>query len=72
MVIAQVYSFLKNSFAFQEHVVTAEYVRIMRLRILSMLMCKSEVQHPEGESNTHAQLVEYFKTGNVPVTGGYI
>lgn len=47
MAIVQVYSHLKSSFAFQQYIVDAEHVRVMSLQILWMLMCKSEVQHPE-------------------------
>lgn len=62
MVIAQVSSHLGKTFAFQQHDITSEYVRVMRLRLLWMIMRKTLVVHPQPEEvrQTYGQLQKYF------------
>lgn len=72
MVIAQVCSHLGNLFAFQQRNVDDMYVRIMRLRILWVIVCRCEVQHPDRDNTLHADLAKYFKADDVTPTGAFI
>uniref|UniRef100_K3WNY6 Ubiquitin-like protease family profile domain-containing protein n=1 Tax=Globisporangium ultimum (strain ATCC 200006 / CBS 805.95 / DAOM BR144) TaxID=431595 RepID=K3WNY6_GLOUD len=48
MLIGQVYFLLREEYTFQRQVSTADYVQVMRLRILWLILCKSIVENPAG------------------------
>ncbi|TYZ61977.1 hypothetical protein PybrP1_010625 [[Pythium] brassicae (nom. inval.)] len=64
MVNAQVYTYLRNTFRFQQHMVDAVYVCMLRLRLLRILLTNSETKHPAIDGAVHVKLVEHFHCGN--------
>ncbi|TYZ66283.1 hypothetical protein PybrP1_006339 [[Pythium] brassicae (nom. inval.)] len=65
MVLAQIYSHLRRLDRFQQHVIDPQYIRVLRLRVVWMLMCRSTQHHSRPDSKTHTAVTTYFMTEQV-------